>query len=898
MSDYTLGGPIGRNAIYVKRNADDQLIELCRQAKYGYIFAGRQMGKSSLVMRAVDALATVSIHSSIISLTSIGSQVSQEQWYFSVLDYIRRDLNLGTSAQFESWWQRHHQWSSVQRFRIFFQHYIPQDRVPLVIFLDEVDLLGALAFGQEVIHAIKELHNERLRHGALTHLSFVLIGAISPLDLVNDRNPSWLEIGERIHLTDLSFDRANELATGFRLPPKYALAALKRIFDWTAGHPYLTQYVCSAFAKHVLTYRLQHQDAAHQGASLRTKGLTVSEEDPLLWRLLGLPEPEQSWMHRLCELSSIDNFMRVHFDSRTGRENYNLTWVGSMLVNYRRRSSTLDSPTINEDRNKILDTYAEIRNSVIKKPKAFVRDDETRPEISYLKLTGIVGIDVHNRLRVRNRIYSHVFNKDWIKQSRPYGYKYEKRMQRIRIWIGTFASLVMLAVAVLVGIWLPAKEKLITARMDAEQARFEQQTAEARALQARIEVAQARTEIAQAQSAQAIAEAQAEAAQEKATTAYTEALIARFTAVIAEEEAQIAQDQAATAQTQAAIAQTEASIAQDVAQTEERRAAEYAALRPLYEGASFTLTPGEDIGSVTYKRVIVSPDGLLVAAVSNDKVLHLWQRTSRWGPMSWNWVGQRTWDSEIKSFSFSPTYGFLLVVLADGKSYLWSPITKQEEEVDPFRYTVDHALFSPTPSQPRVIAVQSDRTIELWSWNPKTGLVETTVELGPSLPTDADVRTLRVSHDGQFLAVITPQGVAWSEAWKQNSEWVVISDDQTRDIALNSDGTQIAIAGTRVRIINRENGSNIQTLSTNSPVKYIEFHPDDNRLLTVSDDKTLRTWDVATGQVTGQDFKGSEHKDATKYATFTPPDGAFVITVGNEPGVRVWLFDAKLVASP
>lgn len=78
---------------------------------------------------------------------------------------------------------------------------------------------------------------------------------------------------------------------------------------------------------------------------------------------------------------------------------------------------------------------------------AKVRDDETNPQVTALRLAGIIRVE-GGYLRVRNRIYGQVFNKDWVGENLPGA---EVRRQRVAYFRGfriagvIFASLVLLA---------------------------------------------------------------------------------------------------------------------------------------------------------------------------------------------------------------------------------------------------------------------------------------------------------------------------------------------------------------------------------------------------------------------------------------------------------------------
>ncbi len=79
-SIYTVGGTVqAGGGIYISRQADEELHSLCQDSKFAYVLTSRQMGKSSLMVRTAQRLTEEGIHSVVIDLTQVGTQVTAEQ---------------------------------------------------------------------------------------------------------------------------------------------------------------------------------------------------------------------------------------------------------------------------------------------------------------------------------------------------------------------------------------------------------------------------------------------------------------------------------------------------------------------------------------------------------------------------------------------------------------------------------------------------------------------------------------------------------------------------------------------------------------------------------------------------------------------------------------------------
>ena len=138
---------------------------------------------------------------------------------------------------------------------------------------------------------------------------------------------------------------------------------LERILYWTGGHPYLTQRLCRAVVE-----------------------------------------------SRIATATQVDAVCGALFFTQSLREkDDNLLFVQDRLL----RSDGDVAPLLN--------IYRRVRSGKI------VREEETGGRGELLRLSGVVYSDNIGRLRVRNRIYAHVFDRKWIQSNLPEG---ELRRQR------------------------------------------------------------------------------------------------------------------------------------------------------------------------------------------------------------------------------------------------------------------------------------------------------------------------------------------------------------------------------------------------------------------------------------------------------------------------------------
>lgn len=354
---FTAGGTLHYDApSYVKRPADEELFELARTGHFCYVLTPRQMGKSSLMVRTSRRLQSQGIRTAIVDLTSIGTEVSAEQWYLGLINRLVTRLRLRLDV--EAWWTEHTSIGVVQRFSDFIrQEILGNIDSQIVIFVDEIDTTLNLPFTDDFFAAVRAFYNARADDPLYDRLSFVLLGVATPADLIKDRTRTPFNIGRRIELKEFSFEDAHVLRQAMtQYFPQEGKVIFDRIYEWTSGHPYLTQRLCLA--------------AVEQ----------PKMEDGLAW---------------------VDGEVNSLFLSEAGARETNLQFIRDYIQRF---------PP--DRQRQLLDIYSQVH-----KGKQIATDDRSLAQ-NQLKLLGLVK-DESGFLVVSNKIYHHVFDREWIKATRP-----------------------------------------------------------------------------------------------------------------------------------------------------------------------------------------------------------------------------------------------------------------------------------------------------------------------------------------------------------------------------------------------------------------------------------------------------------------------------------------------
>ena len=233
----------GRELQYIPRQADVDLLDHCRNGRPAYLLHAPQMGKSSLLAHTAEQLNNETHHAIILDLSQFPLPPREEEWFTTILNILDDHLDLTTDAF--NWWDAHQSLPPSARLTQFLTEIaLPEISKPLVFFLDEIERTLTLPFRLPLFSWLGTLYESRATNSDLYRLSFVISGVATPAQLIPEGKPSVFEWSHRVILSDFTLQQALPLAEGLSLPTESAINALKRVYEWTAGHPYLTQLLC------------------------------------------------------------------------------------------------------------------------------------------------------------------------------------------------------------------------------------------------------------------------------------------------------------------------------------------------------------------------------------------------------------------------------------------------------------------------------------------------------------------------------------------------------------------------------------------------------------------------------------------------------------------------------
>jgi hypothetical protein len=239
-----LGRPDGtvrlRSRFYVRRRADDQLEqELNCPGALITIRAGRQTGKSSLLVRGVDYARTQRYRAAMVDLQSIDQATLHDPALFMryLADEIVRRLDLDVE-QVDALWHEAVP-PQVNLTHILENYVLAQSDDPVVLAMDEVDRLLDTSYGSDFFGLVRSWYNSSALDECWLKLRTVMVISTEPYLLIEDSNQSPFNVGCRLRLDDFSPAQVSDLHQRHGAPLR--TTELAEFMELLGGHPYLTR---------------------------------------------------------------------------------------------------------------------------------------------------------------------------------------------------------------------------------------------------------------------------------------------------------------------------------------------------------------------------------------------------------------------------------------------------------------------------------------------------------------------------------------------------------------------------------------------------------------------------------------------------------------------------------
>ncbi len=270
--------------------------------------------------------------------------------------------------------------------------------------------------------------------------------------------------------------------------------------------------------------------------------------------------------------------------------------------------------------------------------------------------------------------------------------------------------------------------------------------------------------------------------------------------------------------------------------------------------------------------VSFSPDGQMLASAKADNSIELSSLKGR------NRKTLRGHESAVYHVSFSPNRQMLASASADNTIKLWSIDGRERKTLRGHESAVYHVSFSPDGQM--LASASNDGTIKLWNSEGQ------------------ELKTFR-GHEGAIYSVsFRPDGKAiastgWGtvKLWNLNGEELrtfPTNSGWVRSVSFSPIGSFIAFAGDSNMIELRHPDKKLdRTLRGHeSTVWDINFSPDGTKLVSASEDGTVKLWDVNDGR----ELKTLRGHEGTVWSASFSPDGKTIASASDDSTIKLWQF--------
>lgn len=263
--EYPSGGMRPDDPFYIERDADNELsASLHGSGQTITIRGSRQVGKTSLLARGI-GLAQERYGARLVYLDFQGvgdeARSSLRELCRFLSHRIFRTLDLDPDVWKRSWKD---DYLPQDTLRELVEHALGRVEQPILLAMDEVDILQLMPYSKDFFSLLRSWHNLRSSHVLWRKMTLMMAISTEPYLLINSVAESPFNTGHVLYLHDFTLAQATDLNRRYGSPLSPAeTGELQQLLN---GHPYLTRVALYTLAARDMTWReLKEESAADDG---------------------------------------------------------------------------------------------------------------------------------------------------------------------------------------------------------------------------------------------------------------------------------------------------------------------------------------------------------------------------------------------------------------------------------------------------------------------------------------------------------------------------------------------------------------------------------------------------------------------------------------------------------
>lgn len=233
--------------LYIERRADLQIRRIIRDmARPGYVLVARQMGKTNLLLHTKDLLQDDDNIFVYVDFSTMGDFSERECLNYLIDTAIEINFEKFTEAESQIGKLRNTDGYNPSRMFVRELRILLKYVDKIVFVLDEIDALTRRSYSDRIFSLIRGHYYINTNFPELKRATFILSGVIEPKDIIKDPNISPFNIGEKIYLSDFTFDEFIKLVNNSSYLKGCGSELIGRLYYWSKGQPRISWDICLA----------------------------------------------------------------------------------------------------------------------------------------------------------------------------------------------------------------------------------------------------------------------------------------------------------------------------------------------------------------------------------------------------------------------------------------------------------------------------------------------------------------------------------------------------------------------------------------------------------------------------------------------------------------------------